>query len=636
MPGGKFTLTYGGRTIDFGHVTHFGPTYIKQCSTTPLPSLPMEATFAVETSSGLDVQISFTHTGSNNAGWYGDLQAAVNRWQCETNGFVMNFIPDSDTPYLPEMRNLNGYIKSISLQYNKADPMIIKGTMEFHVGTMYVTNNPGSFSSARPQSDYQIFLSSGSGAPCLILGTDSSGNRISCVESYTFTGGLEQPFEYITLKIPKKKLSQMYPILAQEGGIVAGKSTLRLSAVGQAEMTVTKCRLSGNTYTVTAYANSEKLRGYSTSGRMSYTPEYWIDYIISSGQFGIAYSGENYVKSYTTSVSDAITFEAGTNVWYILQVCAMLQGARVFFSEGKAYVVDYRQASDAIEGWDDELDLYGSSNMQERVAGSTELGDEGVDTIVNSQVIRFTEEVENDSGEIVKQSVNSDPYKDEGSIRVFGEKQGNVISIPEFVKKSEFTVSFFDEDGSAISSLTQTIKEGDTVNTSPLLDWLNSNKVNEETHPEEFTDPSEFWTTFDFAQEITQGYNVYPNSDEGTGNGNTLVDAFANNYISYRAEPQQSIAFTVKEMGSKNGEPAWQAYFSPCASASRIYDAVNETEITNASDIESSRTPVLQKLTLSQYERHYPQGTTTYTWGVMANIDLSSSTSQINTSLNNM
>ena len=204
------------------------------------------------------------------------------------------------------------------------------------------------------------------------------------------------------------------------------------------------------------------------------------------------------------------------------------------------------------------------------------------------------------------------------------------------MKKSEFVVSFFDEDGSAISSLTQTVKEGDTVDTAPLISWLNANKVNEETHPEEFTDPSEFWTTFDFAQEITQGYNVYPNSDEGTGNGNTLVDAFANNYISYRAEPQQSIAFTVKEMGSKNGEPAWQAYFSPCASANRIYDAVNETEITNASDIESSRTPVLQKLTLSQYERHYPQGTTTYTWGVMANIDLSSSTSQINTSLNNM
>ena len=115
--------------------------------------------------------------------------------------------------------------------------------------------------------------------------------------------------------------------------------------------------------------------------------------------------------------------------------------------------------------------------------------------------------------------------------------------------------------------------------------------------------------------------------------GYSQASAFAKNYVSYRDEPQQSIEYTVKEMFNTSGGPRWSPMYLPASRADSIYDSADMVTVSNKSEFDGSAK--YQKLFLSNYERHYPQGTTTYTWGVMASIDLSSSTSQIMTSLDN-
>lgn len=575
--GGTLTLTYQGTTIGFGTITSVSPQFSKSCTVVPLVSLRMEDTFAVESSSTETYQFGFTYRGDDMAAWYNGITDAVNRWQCRTNGFVLNYTPDADDPYIPAMRNVRGYVKEVNRLYSSTSNEVVSGTLTFQVGTMYVTtSNVPSGAQGVPQSGFSLFVSDAGGTMYCLLGT-SGGQSINCIESYTLTGGLEQPFEYLTVRIPKQRLSSVAPALVEENGIVAGKSRLSLDAVGLSDMTVTKCKLSNNTYTVTAYADSERLRGYSLRAIQagSRSPARWISYILTSGDFGVAYTeGNTFLTSYRNDVTDTITFEEGTNVWYILQVCAMLLGARIFFADGNAYVVDYRTGNDLVNHVDGGIDLYGDSRFENAVVDHVSLGDEGTDTIANRITIKYTSTVTSESGSTSETIKNT--WSDEESVKVFDEREGNTLSIPEL-------------------TYTET-----------------------EVPPEADPDTGEV-----------------PEGAEPTIEVRDLGEIWANNYLDYRSEPQQSISFTLKEMTEYDGEPTWRRTFDSCSRTDSITDTVDDVIITNSSDVEDSRTPVLQKLTLSTFERHYPEGTTTYTWGVMANIDLSTSTSQINTSLNN-
>ena len=84
-----------------------------------------------------------------------------------------------------------------------------------------------------------------------------------------------------------------------------------------------------------------------------------------------------------------------------------------------------------------------------------------------------------------------------------------------------------------------------------------------------------------------------------------------------------------------NDTPTWMPYFGPASMVGRIHDDVNDVDVSNISDVDGS-TPIYQKLALSAYSRSYPEGKSTYTWGVLSTIDLSSNTSQITTSLGNV
>lgn len=554
---GSVTLEYGSTVLDFGIITSFSESMNKSCMTTPLVSLSVDETCIVESGSSKTYSVSFTRknpascnddssdsTKWSNAAWYTAIEASVNRWQARTNGFKFRYTPSDDNPYLPS-RLENGYVKSMSVKYTSDSNEVLTGSFELHVGTMYVRTSGSVPSDAIYKKNFQMLMSSSDRNRWYILLDDSDDDDdcISCIDSYTLCGGLEQPFEYITVEIPKKRLSSVASALVDD--IVAGKNRLVLSAVGKSNMIVTRCKLRNDTYTVTAYCEAESLKGYKTTKSGSMSPLSWIKEILTTGQYGVTFhEGDSFVYAINDISSDVLSFGKGTNVWYILQVCAMYLGARIFFAENKAFLVDYRQLSPresagvAYQNYGETLDLY-ADDESPFVVGSVSLGDEGTDTITNSQTIKCSDTFgtyQNNKEVVVNDKI---------SIKAFNEREGSVLYMPNLV-----------EGG-------------------------------------------------DYKQATTFGENL----------------------ISYRNEPQQSISFKVKEMSDSNNGAYWSPRFFVSSKIMGIKDEANDVLITNESDLEEGVKH--QKLTLSTFERSYPEGVTEYTWGVMASIDLSTSTSQI-------
>ena len=598
----SYTLDGVTTVLSFGTVTKMSSQFQKSVSTTPLVSLPSEDAFALDTKTTKVWTVRFTRvqpseediveggtdsTRWSNAEWLTNVTAAVDRWQCRTNGFRLRFTPAWDNPYMPEIDpedpdGLNGYVKNLSISYSSESNTTLSGSFEFHAGTMYVGTQSADPSDGVLQDDFQIQLSDPDQNYYLIQGKDADGNEINCVKSYTMSGGLESPFEYISLKIPKDRLSYVAPELISTDAdgnlslnVVAGRNSLMVSAVGTSTFTVAKCKLSDGVYTITGYCTAEVLRGTTLDRTTTSSPNAWVTNILTSGRYGVRFSGSSLRSNAPTLEMGTLTFQAGQNVWYILQVAAMCLGCRVFFAQDRAYVVDYRGDTGGIIEDHGVIDLYptdGGNAMYAAVTGTVSLGDEGTDTIVNSQTIRYTSIQRGVSGEGEDMSVVETgretaeaTFTDSESISVFGTKAGNTMYI------TELTVS------------------DDVIN----------------------PDTGE----------------IEPGTDQ--------AKIFGENFISYRSEPQQSIEFQVKEYSQSTQGAVWVPRFDPCSRATDIIDTVDDTRITNTSDI-AGRGDVPQKLCLSSYEYSYPNGITIYTWGVMANIDLSSSTSQINTSLNTL
>ena len=597
-----------GYEFSFGIITGIQESFQKSGSTFPLVAMAAENTIVIDTKTAKVISISFTRNQPediddssadmgkwSNATWFDTISKAVNRWQCRTDRYRLTYVPSSDNPYIAPIDE-NGYLRNFTARYVSGTPTKLKGSFEFHVGTMYVGSQmPSNNEESRAQKDFQIALydKDGSTPPYILL-----GDKINCVESYTIHGGPEAPFEYVTMKIPKKELKQIAPGLfeGEDVGIVPGMNRLTISAIGTSTMTVTKVKLSNDSYTITAYCEAERIRGYTLSSSGQLTPSSWINKILSGGEYGgLKFSGSTLVTNYDASLSNMvgeIEFKKGTNVWYILQVCAMCVRARVFFADNKAYVVDYCEKSDSYPRCETKIDLHPSSGDYMyfgATLGNVDLGDEGIDTIANSVSISCTTPQMKDGAYVVDEYGNTQftafnyyTYSDSKSVGAFKERAANTMYLSE-------------------------LKQNDPNNM-----------------PETKPDDSE-------------------SGGDGTGEEGEekkevkiyrQAEYFAQHLIAYRSEPQQTVEFTLKEMHNVNNVPTWKPYFGPASMAEQIYDDVNDVDVSNRSSIDKE--PVYQKLALSTYSRSYPEGKSTYTWGVLSTIDLSSNTSQITTSLGNV
>ena len=552
---GTLKISFGGKEYDLGIVESISERYNKSVATTPIPTMSEDATYAIESDSSIVVTVEFsrvtpdsgTTSGSDstkwtNGYWYEEIQKIMNRWQARTNGCKLTYTPGADNPYIPA-RNYNGYIKTLSRMYQPGDPTVIYVTMEFHVGTMTVQKKTSTQEPSYAE-DYEIIMSNGDRTQWFALMKGS----VNCISSYTIEGGMEQPFESITMEIPKNRLTSVAEGLVDN--IIAGKSKMVMKAVGTSTMTVTKCKLSGKTYYVTAYCDAEAIKGYTLDIESSYTPWYWIKYIITSGEYGMSYLDQDDGRTFFYTLNpaegdyDDITFKKGQNIWYILQVCALYLGCKIFFANGCAYCVDYRLSSvsagstytaNAFVDYAD-LDLYTDKEtnaLYGRVTGPVTLGNEGIDTVINTQVIQC---VDTEGKSVTVE------YKAPG---ITVSRSGNKLPISELIQ----------------------------------------------------------------------------------GGGYEQATTLAKNLVDYRLEPQQSISFRLKEMQDSGSQLAWQPFFSPSARADMIRSIADDVTITNMSEDGKTRRP--QKLLLSQYERSYPEGYTKYTFGIISNIDLAVSTSQI-------
>lgn len=587
MTGGTLTLNYTDdegtrRSLDIDIVDTLQESLQKSCTIVPLVSQPIADTFAVDTKSLKVINISFKRnqptSGMSNAAWLDRVEQALNRWQCKSDGFSLVYEPDADNPYIAEI-NENGYVKQFSYQISAGQNTIVKGNIEFHVGTMYVQTTPENPKIRDSEFSVRITDSLGS-IPYTIL-----GGGINCIESYKLCGGPESPFEYAQIVVPRNRLASVAPALVEEGGIVAGRNRVEINAIGRSNMTVTKCKMSNNRYTITAYCNADRLRGTMLFMDEYDTPEGIIRHILNNaeGRYGVSFSEEagTLIMHYTPSNIGLLKFSAGKNVWYVLQVCAMCLGCRIFFADNKAYVIDMR-----LEGGSDMIQSAGTINLYDpngnlSTVGTVSLGDEGLDTVINQLNVRATISATDENGNVIEGTVVGlidPPCQDEKSVKMFDGRSGGTIFVDELTQLTEIPGEPVEDEGG---------EEGE-----------------EPVEPEPI--------------------------QEATNQART----FGNNYISYRSEPQQSIEFTAREMYMDNVGAFWSPQYIPAARANKIIDDIDNVVISNESDLPNEE-PKLQKLCLSTYERHYPQGTSTYIWGVMASIDLSSSTSQIVSTLNN-
>lgn len=552
---GKLIMSYnGGPTIDFGIVNSVSTTYRKSVTVVPLVSLPMDSTFAVESSSDLSHSFRFTRKsgmdGKTNEEWYEELTGAMDRWQAKTNGFRLQFIPKDNPNVMP--LDINAFMKSCSREYRKGEPEQIYGSIEFYEGTMHLLSSPEG-SDYILKSDFEISMTSETGMNWYVLYSEALG--IDCVTSCTISGGMEQPFEYMTMTIPKTRLTKVAQGLVDH--ITVGKSKVLVNAIGKASMIVASCELSEDNYKITAYCEAEVLRGYVLETTSSMTPFEWISEILTTGKYGVSFvDGVTFLYDVTppVSIKDAIEFKEGANAWYIVQVCAVYMKAKVFFTENKAYLVDYTRSSNSLSTGNAKyskgrIELYPagkpSDPMYAKVVGDASLGREGKYPTMNS--VTITCQTQNDDEEWVSTTLT---YTDDASIAYYGVTIDAKYNVPE-------------------------LKQG-------------------------------------------AGFNQ--------------AKTFAEGLFAYRRESVQSVEFTTREMYyPKNREPMWSAQFKTSLTIDAISSSTDDFDINNVSDI--SKGAVSQKLMLSTFSRNFPRFTTTYKFGMVSAVDLSSSTSEIRTAL---
>lgn len=200
-------------------------------------------------------------------------------------------------------------------------------------------------------------------------------------------------------------------------------------------------------------------------------------------------------KAEGKEVDDKIPFRKGTNVWYVLQVCAYSLGARIFFANGKAYLIDYTKAADLVSNG--RLDLYTQdtgSTLYARVIGQVSLGDEGMDSVINTQTIRCSKARGSDEQTTVT-------VDDSASVSKYGQKANVQLNIPELIEDgsdttqaTQFAKGLFVYRREPQQSVTFTLKE--MFKSSGETAWnayfpVNSYAVEIKSQPDEFMVTSE-------------------------------------------------------------------------------------------------------------------------------------------------
>lgn len=443
------TLSYvrsGSRvTIDLGIPTGVTNRFQISLTNPKIPMLKAENQFCMDNGTQGDYTISYTRLQPesisdsssdskrwSNKKWIDEISAMANRWQASTDGCTFTYSPTSYDDYRRVSENV--YITQLSINYSINSPEEVSGMITLKVGTM----KSGASSSADIRdSEMTVSMCDGTNSAWYYIWDKSSGT--TCIDSLTISGGLNQPFESLSMRIPRRRLEQFAPKLLQEKGMLSGRNIIVVNAYGQGRFVMTKASLKDDVYTITGYSVAEVFRGTPTKYKYTkaLTPYQIIEDILGQG---VSLAGGAECASYSTVADDHegklysnvssttpwsgdVEFPIGTNSWYVLQVCAMRLGARIFFSEGNAYLYDYTKGT-SIKSIDLQKSPYAGNTI-----GNIELGGDGSQAIVNNIRVTYTLPKSGDREEASETiTVHSDISQ--SSVH-YGVKKGNTMKLPE-------------------------------------------------------------------------------------------------------------------------------------------------------------------------------------------------------------
>lgn len=143
----------------FGVVTSFSDSLGKNVNVTPIPSLPTDCAFPLESSASRSFSIGFSRKAPDcvidrtdmdtwpNSSWAKAVLSLANRWQARTDGYTMRFNCDDDgAPVLdkfPAIVDENVYLRSIEIDVAVGEPELLTGRLSLVVGG--ITNIKGAF-----------------------------------------------------------------------------------------------------------------------------------------------------------------------------------------------------------------------------------------------------------------------------------------------------------------------------------------------------------------------------------------------------------------------------------------------------------------------------------------------------------
>lgn len=315
----------------------------------------------------------------SNSKWYSELMKAIDRWQVRTDGFRFLYIPDQngsgdDNPYIPAYNYVNGYVKSVNINYKAGDPQVLYGTLEFHVGTMYLNTSssdgtPDDTTDVNLNPDITKFRSLS--APCMTVFLEMQGGTVSTQlysigtgqsemsyidlsKDFTLEGGPNSPFECISFTTTRNALrnnvdSSMQTITPQKGSVIKlnlfsedGVSQRTIRYVVQT-VQVKHYTSSDKRYAICAYSPEISLKDARLSSTITASTPMDIIKEVIKGTYGSTLStDEGYLVTNVTSNGASIPkITAGMSLWTMVKLCAELLHAKVFFAQGHMYLIDY-------------------------------------------------------------------------------------------------------------------------------------------------------------------------------------------------------------------------------------------------------------------------------------------------------
>ncbi len=578
-------------------------------SVTPIVTYDAENSFAYDTSATETISFSFkrvtpdtvnndgTDTDKwDNAKWMCELVKYINRWQARTDGVLLQYAIAPASTFFPGIYS-NAYIRSVSFTRPVGLPDTITGSVSLQVGSMTCKKRTMYDEIALPspkgytveESKQYIQMSSSDGAQYYTLYyVPASGEEFNCISSYDMKGGQQEPFASVTLSIARKRLMNLAPDLIED--IKAGKNRLIINAVGHSEMIVTKCKTSSSTYKITAYAVEEAYKGLQLGVDMECgpddpftTPFETIQYILDKtyevgDTASLRFTEDKIFYNYQTknnTWSGKVTFSGSKTVWYVLSVCAMRMGCSIWFQDGCVYIVDTTLQVN-------------SSNVTNMTA--SDYADYSGTTYLNVA-----------------------PYS---PINTKGTEYGfatMVLGTPDLEDAGT--------DSLANSvTITYTVEENNSTKRAKATTNVNND------------------TTY----MLQSSKGVYGERTAGTLNINELnkddAQAIADLYPLTLCDTQQAISFKLSETYEDDGVRRWQAYYPPLAQLAKVIDHNSDSMLTRVANFSlKGSVPVnmYNRLMVNSFVRHFPEQTTTYTVGKMAQTDLTQTMSNVLNAVNN-